>query len=178
MKKIFAKLLFLPILILISCDSSNDSFDPSVINTSLDENQLVVGDSTILKIGLDYDRNGNRIFDRPDDVSLVVKLPAGVRFRTGTAEIQGVSDDEVVRPVVTNCDVSGEQFLDFDIDGDDLVSARDPSGAAEAEIRLTIDAASQTQGIVFISAQADNNNVLYACGSAFASQSDSSIQVQ
>jgi len=171
-------LMLVSLPLLSSCGDSFDSDDTEVREISLKDNTLRVNESTIVTIGLDYDREfSNPLFSDSEDVYLVVRLPRGIRFRSGTSEIQGFGDDDKrITPTITNC-LNGDQYLDFIIDGDDLAEGRDPSGDSDVEITLTIDAVAPS-GLGIIQARADDSTVLYGCESIFASDEDEQVLVE
>ena len=162
-------------LSLNSCDSSSSNTNSRIVDSSLSDRAIQVGQSSVLSLGLTYNQ-ANLPFSGSHDVSLIVRLPSTVRFREGTAEIQRIISDKVVTPIITNCTSSGEQFLDFRLDGDDLSNAKDPSGLADVEIRLTIDAV-KSSGIQVIEAIADKDTPLFSCGESFPNDIEESIQV-
>ena len=169
-------ILCLCALIFTACGSDSDDVRARVINSSLSERVLQVGQGTVLTLGLEYENSIQLPFESSEDISLVVKIPAGLTYREGTAEIQRVVDDKGVNPRIENCLLNGEQFLYFRLDGDDLDQGRDPSGSADVEITLTLDAVA-ARGIGVIEAAADRDTPLFDCGSFFASDIEESIQV-
>ncbi len=161
-------------LSLASCGDSDGDSNSRVVNAELSDNVIQVGESSVFRMGLEYSgRSG--LFNNPDDISLVVLVPAGLSYKNGTAEIQRSIEDKGVDPVVTNC-ATGEQYLDFRLDGDDLVQGSDPSGSADVEVSLTIEATSPV-GIAILQATADRNQPLFSCGSLFAGDVEESIQI-
>jgi hypothetical protein len=164
------------LLFLVSCGDDLDSVNARVVNSSLSERVLRVNQSAILTLGLEYENSDGLIFDRSSDISLVVKIPAGLIYREGTAEIQRLIDDKKITPTIVSCNSSGEQFLNFRLDSDDLDEGRDPSGSADVEIKLTLDAIAVT-GVSLVEAVADEDTPLFSCGSFFANDVQETIQV-
>lgn len=175
MKKIAAlTLIVVSSLTLISCGDNDGNGNSRVVNAELNQNTIKVGESSVFRMGLEY--SGTRKpFKNPPDISLIVLVPPGLSYRNGTAEIQRSVKDIRVNPVVTNCE-TGEQYLDFRLDGDDLVQGSKPSKNADVEVSLTIDGI-QPVGIVNLQAKADRNLPLFSCGSKFSSDVEESIQV-
>jgi len=167
--------LLLLILILSAC-GGNDDVNARVVYLSLDDRTISVGESSVVSLGLEYNGSKNGPFDSADDISLVVRLPAGTKFREGTAEIQRSFEDKGITPNITNCIVSGEEYLNFRLDGDDLISGTNPSGSSEAEVTLTLDAI-RPFDVGVIQAKADRDELVFACGAYFSSDAEDSIQV-
>ena len=167
--------LFLSISLLalatISCGGGDDfpffDNDTEVKDISVDDRSLNIGQGTVVRTKFSFDEND--VFSDDDNVSVVIRLPEQLKFRLNTAEIQESGEDEEVGAQVFNCP-TGEQYLLFDLDENDLSGAEDPSGDADAELTLTVDAFSLSLSGVVIEATASSNGPDFACGEAFESE--------
>lgn len=158
----------------ISCGGGDDDpfffddGDTEVEDIFTDDNNLRVGEATVVRTRFSFDNED--VFGDDESVSVIVRLPSELRFRLATAEIQEVgSDDNEVGAQVFNCP-TGEQYLLFELDDNDLSGAEDPSGDADAELSLTVDAVSPALSGAVISALASRNSFGFNCGDVFESE--------
>ncbi len=163
-------------LLLSGCsgsDDDNSGISARVIDLLLDDDTIRVGEGSVLRSYFSF--SSDRVFDDGANVVVVVRLPNGVTFRDGSAEIQRPLDDDSVGAQITNCP-TGEQFLLFDLDSNDLDAAENPSGDADAELSLTVDGVAETTA-VDIQVIARENTVNFQCGAPFAADRAVSIVV-
>ncbi len=155
------------VCLLAGCGGDDDDsfvgFPIQVTKMDLGDETLRVGDGTVLFTEFSFDFDD--IFFFGDHVALAVRLPNGVAYRSGTAEIDGAGGDIRVTPRVVSCG-SGVQFLEFDLDADALDGASDPGGDSDAQLKLTVDAVSNV-GNVSLEARAERDRVLFSCSEDF-----------
>ena len=167
-----AVLISLSALALASCGDSDDIFDnddsAEVEDLRLDDSTLSLGEATVLRTEFSYSSDG--LFNDGERAVVVIRLPQEVRFREGSSEIQRPIDDNSTGAQVVDCD-SGEQYLLFDLDDNDLARAENPSGDADAELSLTVDSVAAGSQVI-ISARARENSVFFQCGQPFDSDRD------
>lgn len=175
---------FLPILSILlavtllgacNSDDENSGISARIVEFFLDDNTINVGESTVLRSRFTF--SANRVFDDGEHVMLVIRLPIEVAFRTGSAELQRPIDDRSVGAQITDCPETGEQFLLFNLDDNDLRTVGNPEGEADAELALTIDAVTPAQAAI-IQGVAQNNTVIFSCGEPFISDRDLAIQIR
>jgi len=165
-------LLFI-IVVLTGCDDENGS-SAYMVDISASNTNLRVGDGVVLY--MDFYYSENKVFDDHDDVNVVVKLPNGVIYRNGTAELDGDRDDRSVDPQVTTC-ADGESYLFFPMDRYDLQYAKDPSGTANARLKLTVDGVLPV-GVVFVEVTPSHQQIHYACGGQFYEEEGIGLKVE
>jgi hypothetical protein len=166
--KTFLRLFLLLALIVCSVSCGKNSVfgngrNSNVVEIGSDDGVIRVGESTVIRVDFEY--SFNEVFDDGENVIVLVRLGAELRLREGTSEIQGNFGDESVGAQVTNCD-TGEQYLLFDLDDNDLSGAEDPFGEGDAELSFTVDAVVENPNAV-IDALATNNSVFFECGGTF-----------
>ena len=161
---------------LTACNSDNDNSGISarIVEFFLDDNTIAIGESTVLRTRFTF--SADRVFDDGEHVMIVIRLPQEVGFRVGSAELQRPISDRDVGAQITNCPDTGEQFLLFDLDDNDLLTVTNPDGEADAELSLTVDALTATPSTI-IQGIAQNNTVLFSCGAPFISDRDLAIQI-
>lgn len=168
------------VLSLAACGGSDgDDSGPGlgtagVVSLELDDNLIEVGDGTVLRVGFSF--SSSRVFDDNENVEVVVRVPEEASFRLGTAEIQVPASDNAVGAQITNCVATGEQFLLFDLDENDLALAENPSGDADAELSLTIDG-DQAGESLSVQAAASSEGVPFSCGAPFPAQAEVTLSV-
>ena len=159
-------IFFIAITFLMGVGCGGDAFDGDddvgVIRVRADDEVVRVGDETVIRIRFEF--SSDDVFNDDDDVFLVVRLPREVTFRNDSSEIQSFFGDEDVDAIVTRCDDTGETFLSYRLDDNDLDRAEDPSGDADAELAFTVDAV-MTGDDEVISAAANDNPIAFDCGS-------------
>lgn len=155
-------------------DDDNSGLVAQIIEMFFTDDTIRVGEGTVLHVLFSY--SSDRVFDENEMVSVVVRLPAETTFRNGTAEIQRPADDESVGAQIFDCPASGEQFLLFDLDENDLATAGNPDGDADAELTLTVDALLANPD-ARIQATARENGVPFACGEPFIADMEASLAI-
>jgi len=146
-------------------DDENSGLAAQVTSLELNDNLIFVGDGTVLETAFSF--SSSLVFDDNVNVEVVVRIPEGAEFRGGTAEIQVPAADNDVGAQIFNCTDTGEQFLVFDLDENELLLAENPSGDADAELTLTIDAISAGTDLP-IQAAASSSGVRFTCGEPLA----------
>lgn len=163
---------------LSACGSDDDDEDDGgsrVTSVNLDDNPISLGGETVLYTEFSF--SSDDIFDDDQNVFVVVKLPNTVRYKAGTTEIdRPTGEDHGVDPRVTSCP-NGETFLAFDLDEDDLASAANPDGDADARLNMVL-VGTQLSLAATIEAAARNNNILYGCDQPFFSDAVTTIRIQ
>jgi len=153
-----------------SDDNDDDFFnDAEVTDVVVRDPVIREGDGTVVAVEFAFDPD--RVFNDGDNIKVVVKLPPGVVYRDGTAEIDGLDDnDDKVGPQFASCPDTDELFLLFDLDEFDLDEATNPPGDGDAVVTLTIDGVANTD-FATIDASAGNNLPPFSCGNFFGQES-------
>lgn len=148
-----------------SCGNDDDGFNNSeVTDLDVQEDQLFVGEGTVVRVDFTFDASD--VFDDDENISIGVRLPNGLVYRDGTAEIDAAGGDESVGAQISTCLSTGESFLFFDLDRFDLDDADNPTGDADARLTFTVDAVAAA-GTGFIQARADDDSIAFSCGEPF-----------
>lgn len=179
MKLLKALLLLLLALSVGSCSSDSDDDDDffedaDVIDLSVEDSNIEVGEGTVLAVEFSFD--ADRVFNDGDNVVVVVKLPEGLEFRDGTSEIDGVDGDDSLGAQIVRCSGSNETYLIFDMDEFDLDNASNPPGDADAVLTMTVDGVAPVD-FETIEATAGDNEPLFECGERFISDEQAAITV-
>ncbi len=164
------------LLFLTACGSDSEDFfgDTQVETLSVNDSTIQLGEGTVLAVEFSFDEN--RVLSGGKNVRLVVKLPAELRYRDETAEIEEDFSDRKIGAQVTRCAATGESYLLFDMDDNDLENASTPGNGADAKLKLTIDGISRAQFTV-VAAQAREATPLFACGENFISDEQIAVSV-
>lgn len=151
----------------VGCAEDDEYFGDGtteVVEIASEDSTIPEGGATILKFNFLYDQNS--VFKDDGEVTLVVKLPRQLTYRDNSGEIDGPgSRDKDEDPIVKRCS-SGESFLVFTFDENDLDDAQPPSDGADAQLKMTVDAVASGQ-FVPVEARADEDTVLYSCAQVF-----------
>lgn len=164
---------------LVGCGGDDDDDDDftgenaEVVELGAEDTSLRVGDATVVRTDITF--SDDEVFNDNRSVVVVVKLPAGLRFREGTAEVQGSGGDEQIGARVSRCS-NGETFVEFEVDDDDLDFAENPDGDADGRITFTVDAVS-VQGLVNIEGRAGYDSLFYTCDQQFLSDTATIISI-
>lgn len=149
--------------------------DPaSVVNLTIDKGILARGEQAVVTVETTFD--AENIFDDGSNLVIVVRLPNGVVYVGETSEIDTIVDDRGVGAQVTTCAGTGETFLLYDLDENDLDSAENPGGDADMRLTLTVQGAATT-GPVTIDAAAEENTQFFACGQPFSAERQAAVSV-
>lgn len=163
-------------LSLSACGTESDTeADARVVDIFLEDSTIDVGDATVVRVDFRFDSSA--VLDDGDNVRLVVRLPEGIQFRDGTAELVTLFGDDRIGAQVTNCSLSGESYLLFDMDEFDLDDVADIDGEADARLKLTIDAVART-GVEAIGATANNSQVPFSCGDFFVAEEATAVEAK
>lgn len=164
--------------IVSGCGSDNDDssgpLDVQVVDVGIEQSVLIVGEASVIDVEFSFD--AGQVFDDGRTVDVLVLLPAGVAFREGSSEIDVVGgDDDDVGAQVLSCPTTGETYLLFSLDENDLDVAENPDGNADARLTLTVDAVAPT--VTSIGARADEV-AIFACGGPFVADAAVALQIQ
>jgi hypothetical protein len=158
----------------IGCGLGDDDDDSRVRSVSIEDASLQVGGESVVRVRFEFSEDD--IFGDNDEVQLAIRLPRSLRFRSGSAEVQGLFDDEDVSARVVGCSEDSTTLVFFSLDDDDLSGARNPSGDSDAELAFAVDAvAEQTEG--FIEAKAQSDFIESSCGQVFLADAITSVTV-
>lgn len=168
--------LSLSLAALAGCGGNDEDDDvgtnANVIEISASPSTLVPGEASILSTLFSF--SSSDVFDENDDVELVVELPPQLVFRPGTAEIKRPIDDMDVNPEAEVQCPGGRSFLRFTFDRSDLIDAINPSGDADAELRLTVDSLPPS-GATVVAAAASDDRVPFSCDTGVPAQATGSV---
>lgn len=138
-----------------------------------EQSVLSVGQSTVLRVEVSFDAGD--VFYHGKEVLVVVRLPSELSFVEGSGEIdQPTGADHSVGAVITTC-ANGETFLQFNLSDRDLLTATNPLGDADAELKLTLTAVSPLSNGV-IGARADEN-ATFVCSTNFSDEAVTAIDI-
>lgn len=158
-------------------DGNDDDDDfgevAAVVDVGVDDGNIRVGDATISRVGFTF--SPDEVFNDRRTVVIVVAVGPGLRYREGTAEIQGDGGDEQIGARVSRCG-DGTSFLEFEVDDDDLDFADDPGGDADAELTFTLDAVS-LEGLVNVEARASYDSIFYSCDTQFLADATTFVNI-
>ena len=169
---VFFRLVFLTILAtLISCGGNSERTE--VEDISIGNGNLTLGAKTV--VGVEFSFDDYQVFNSADNIFLSVRLPNGVDFDAGSAEIQGAFGDEDIEPDVRVCD-NGQTILIFDLDDNDLDRASDPSGEADAKVNFSV-VGEKSVSSANIEASAGKARPIISCSDNFLSQKVEGIKV-
>ncbi len=173
------KKLFVTTTLITACacgGGSDSAFSggANVVKISMRDSSLSRGDGTVVSVDFAYD--ADTLYEG-EDLVLVVKLPKEVEYRDGTAEVDGVVEDDKVGIQILNCAESGESYIVFDLDKNDLDTADDPSGDADARVKFTIDTKAATLHS-FIGARSEFKGVFFSCSQVFISDSQTTFSIE
>lgn len=143
----------------------NEPKDARVTAISMDNTNLLVGDSALVSVGVTY--GVSRVEEAGERVIVVVKLPAGTRYAIDSSGIRTENSSVGAAPVKTDCS-DGSSFIAYDFGASDLVNAEDPDGREDADFELifVVDGVSPT-GETALLAEAADNSSSYSCDSDF-----------
>ena len=169
-------ILFLLLLLAAGCGSESDDDDDDDFFNDAEVTDVVVqdpviekGEGTVVAVEFAFDRN--RVFNDGDSIKVVAKLPPGVIYREGTAEVDGIDgNDDKVGPQFASCPDTDELFLIFDLDEFDLDEATNPPGDGDAVVTFTVDGVAETE-FATIDATAGNDLPPFSCGQFFGDES-------
>ncbi|MFN8391223.1 MAG: hypothetical protein U0136_13105 [Bdellovibrionota bacterium] len=146
----------------------------NVTDVFFDDSVIGVGQGTVAHVKFSFD--SDHVFHDNKNVRVVVHLPPQIQLRANTGEVQAVPTDESIGAQVFSCGAQAETFLLFDLDGNDLDTAVNPGGDADAELTFTVDGVSPVSGAI-VSATASNEQPPFACGQQFLADKDAAITV-
>ena len=166
-------ILFLSIMCLsVSGCSDNENTEVTDIYTA--NSTIEIDEPAIFDV--DFDFNSNDVFDDGETVSLVVKVPAGLSYLRGSAQLnQWGSNDLAVPPVIRRC-TDGSTYLAFVFDDNDLDDGQS-SGNADAELSLTLVGARRGQALA-VEATASIESVPYGCRETFTADQQEIVDVE
>lgn len=161
--------------IFVGCadEDEDDSIDSSqVVSLELDENLLTILEKTVLQVDFTFSSDG--VFDDGENVVLAVKLPDGILYVEGSAELDTIFGDDGIGAQVSFCS-TGETFLVFDMDNFDLNDLENPEGNADGRLTLTVQGLAPIP-ISAIEARADDN-ATFRCEQLFVPDQQVAIGV-
>ena len=166
--------LLLGFLFTTACGGGSDSGGEATVNSmSPDPAVLSVGQGSIVSVKFSF--SANDVIDHNDRVDLVLQFPAALQYRPGTAEIKRPIDDNQIDPAQLIACSDGSSFLRFSLGRGELTDATNPSGDADAELRLTVD--TRAVGVQQVVGAASSNLLSFGCGQALAGQSSAVLNV-
>lgn len=163
---------------LLGCGSGTDytrGGSTQVVEMSVDDSSIVVGQGTVTKIQFTF--NQNDVFFDNGEVNLVVRLPRQLSYRDNSAELDlPGSRDRDEDPQAQRCP-DGETFLLFQFDDSDLAGADSPFDSGSAQLKLTVDGKRVGSNLA-IQAVADEGTIGYTCSQSFNFDEEQLIDVE
>jgi hypothetical protein len=163
---------------LLGCGSGTDyarGGSTQVVEMSVDDSTIAVGEGTVTKIQFTF--NQNDVFFDNGEVNLVVRLPRQLSYRDNSAEIDlPGSRDRDQDPQVTRC-FDGESFLVFQFDESDLAGVNYPLDSSSTQLKLTVDGKRVGSNLA-IQAAADEGTIGYTCSQSFNFDEEQLIDVE
>lgn len=175
-----SKLRYLPFVIgalsFAACGGggSDDGTEATVVKMNSNPSTVVLNAGSVISVEFSY--SANDVIDHGDRVDLVLKLPSGVQYRPGTSDIKRPIDDKQVEPEQVFSCSNGSSFVHYSFGRGELTDATNPSGDADAELRLTLD--STARGSFEVLSQASSASVVFTCDGVFSPQSSALLNVQ
>ena len=156
------------------CGSNDEDTDALIREMNFNDSVISRGDGSVLKVDVQFSRD--RIFNEDDELVIVLELPESLEYRRGSAEVQAPFEDEDVGANEVLCP-SGVSYLEIELDEDDLFSAEDPDGKADARVTLTLDGV-RTDALAVVRGKAAYNGAYFSCADGLiGSDASASIRV-
>lgn len=147
-------------------DSNNDSGNTTEVR-EIDPASVVIpyGQSVVVRFNFAFDEED--VFENDQQVQVVVQLPRGLTYDTGSADISGYTsqDNQGVTPDYVRCD-DGIVYLVFNLDSSDLDNAAPPSSDTDAQLSTAIEGWALGNDFV-IQARAVVGDYVWSCDSDF-----------
>ena len=135
-----------------------------VVEIDSNDSTIELGDGSVFKIDFVFDQN--EVFLDDGEVTIVVKFPRELAYRSSSAEInEPGSRDKGVDPTILRCS-NGDTYLTFILDDNDLNQAYMPSDGSDAQLKMTLDGR-RAENVVIVEAKADDGTVLFGCDQEF-----------
>ncbi len=135
-----------------------------VVEIDSNDSTIELGDGSVFKIDFVFDQN--EVFLDDGKVTVVVKFPRELAYRSSSAEInEPGSRDKGVDPTILRCS-NGDTYLTFILDDNDLNQAYMPSDGSDAQLKMTLDGR-RAGNVVIVEAKADDGTVLFGCDQEF-----------
>lgn len=168
------------VVAVIGCGNSDDSNawggTTTVREISCDSASVPLDDGAVFRVNFSFDEED--VFNDQGEVHLVMRLPPQLEYRSGSAEIDGISsrDDDGVDPTVVQCR-GAETYLSFTLTRYDLDQADAPTDDADAQLKLTLNG-KRLGAQVVVEAAADDGDVLFGCQVPFNPDEQEVISVR
>lgn len=155
-------------------DDENGFLSASIVDMSVDDDVISVGDKTVMT--LDFTYSADAVFEDEMNVVVVIRLPDSLQVVEGTSELEGNFSDEEVGPEQVGCNDSGDTLVLFDLDENDLRSAANPSGDADARLKLTLRGVRAGENLT-VRAKARGGEIDNGCSDQFLEDFDTTVTV-
>jgi hypothetical protein len=155
-------------------DDDQDDTDDTINVTRVDFENGAISNGEQSVVSVDFSYDAEEVFEDGVHAMIVVKLPPQLQYLPESSEIDGIGTDEGVGAQVTTCSTTGETYLLYDLDENDLDLAENPDGDADARLTLTVTAVAP--GNATIVARGDLTG-LFACDVSFAADAGGSITI-
>lgn len=169
---IFRGFFVVLILTQMNCGGSGDSSGGDVNAIIVDDSVINVGGASVVQVEFSFD--ADEVFNHSREVIIVLHLAPGIVFHPGSGEVDIPGGNDLpASGQITNCN-TGDSFVLFNLNKQDLLTADNPSGDADARLTLTIDAIAP--GTSTIEGEA-GDVATFACGQEFNAQATAIIEV-
>ncbi len=147
-------------------DNNDDSGNTTEVR-EIDPASVIIpyGQAVVVRFNFAFDEED--IFQSTQQVQVVVQLPRGLTFQTGSGEISGYTSTEGqgVTPDYVRCN-DGIVYLVFNLNSGDLDNAAPPSSDTDAQLQTTIEGWALGNDFV-IEARAVEGDYIWSCDSDF-----------
>jgi hypothetical protein len=147
-------------------DDNDDSGNTTEVR-EIDPASVIIpfGQAVVVRFNFAFDEED--IFQSTQQVQVVVQLPRGLTFQTGSGEISGYTSTEGqgVTPDYVRCN-DGIVYLVFNLNSGDLDNAAPPSSDTDAQLQTTIEGWALGNDFV-IEARAVEGDYIWSCDSDF-----------
>ena len=147
-------------------DNNDDSGNTTEVR-EIDPASVIIpyGQAVVVRFNFAFDEE--YVFQSTQQVQVVVQLPRGLTFQTGSGEISGYTSTEGqgVTPDYVRCN-DGIVYLVFNLNSGDLDNAAPPSSDTDAQLQTTIEGWALGNDFV-IEARAVEGDYIWSCDSDF-----------
>jgi hypothetical protein len=147
-------------------DNNDDSGNTTEVR-EIDPASVIIpyGQAVVVRFNFAFDEED--VFQSTQQVQVVVQLPRGLTFQTGSGEISGYTSTEGqgVTPDYVRCN-DGIVYLVFNLNSGDLDNAAPPSSDTDAQLQTTIEGWALGNDFV-IEARAVEGDYIWSCDSDF-----------
>jgi hypothetical protein len=176
--KIFiAKMTALAVLAVVmsACNGGSGDDDKAAFITQLFTDDVSVRRGDDIDLTAEFTFSTEIVQEDNRNVILIVHVPNGLQYVPTTARIDEVGGHENVTPTIETCG-GGDTYLRFNLGESDLEHASDPSGNANAELKLALSGTNAVGG-VSIDAAAEYDALTGSCSAGLIPEDTTAVTV-